>query len=183
MRPLLTHNPEDRRCPNVGELPTQTMATQTKSSKELPNSRAARNEWSEGTPESVILRTGIETNENFPLPATVRLGRRSLKTLTKSDFPYAWLCFGWLVVGFDLALQRILIGGSVCLVIATYLFYAGTKAGPAFPASILRARRPDRRSSWYRSNIMVKSFPPAIRFSGISLSYKILCNLWWIDPR
>jgi hypothetical protein len=27
---------------------------------------------------------------------------------------------------------RILIGGSVCLVIATYLFYAGTKWGPAF---------------------------------------------------
>src|SRR5258707_13944793 len=37
---------------------------------------------------------------------------------------------GWLSDRFGA--PRVLIGGSVCLVIATYLFYAGTKSGPAF---------------------------------------------------
>jgi hypothetical protein len=40
------------------------MATQTKSSKELPNSREAKNEWSEVTPGERYSSTGIETNEN-----------------------------------------------------------------------------------------------------------------------
>jgi MFS family permease len=45
------------------------------------------------------------------------------------------LTIGCVLVGWlsdRIGAPRILIGGSVCLVIATYLFYAGTKSGPAF---------------------------------------------------
>ena len=107
-----------------------------------------------------------------PLSTTDFSAGRSLKTLTKSDFrTLGCVLVGWLSDRFGA--PRILIGGSVCLVIATYLFYAGTKAGPAFLLPFYALVGLTIGAVGAVPSIMVKSFPPAIRFTGISLSYNI----------
>jgi MFS family permease len=78
---------------------------------------------------------------------------------------------GWLSDIFGA--PRILIGGSVCLAFATYLFYAGTKSGPAFLLPLYALVGLTVGVVSVVPSIMVKSFPAAIRFSGISLSYNI----------
>jgi MFS family permease len=78
---------------------------------------------------------------------------------------------GWLADRFGA--PRILIGGSVCLGIATYLFYAGTKAGPAFLSPLYALVGLTVGVVSVVPTIMVKLFPPVIRFSGISLSYNV----------
>jgi MFS transporter, MHS family, proline/betaine transporter len=87
---------------------------------------------------------------------------------------------GWLSDRFGA--PRILIGGSVCLVIATYLFYAGTKPGPAFPLPFYALVGLTVGVVGAVPNIMVKSFPPAIRFAGISLSYNISAIFGGLTP-
>ena len=78
---------------------------------------------------------------------------------------------GWLSDRFGA--PRVLIGGSVCLGIATYLFYASTKSGPAFLLPLYALVGLTVGVVSVVPSIMVKSFPSAIRFSGISLSYNI----------
>jgi MFS family permease len=78
---------------------------------------------------------------------------------------------GWLSDRFGA--PRVLIGGSVCLGIATYLFYAGTKAGPMFLLPLYALVGLTVGVVSVVPSIMVKSFPPAIRFSGISLAYNV----------
>jgi len=116
-----------------------------------------------------------------PLSTTDFSAGRSLKTLTKSDFrTLGCVLVGWLSDRFGA--PRILIGGSVCLVIATYLFYAGTKAGPAFLLPFYALVGLTVGVVGAVPNIMVKSFPPAIRFSGISLSYNISAIFGGLTP-
>jgi len=78
---------------------------------------------------------------------------------------------GWLSDRFGA--PRVLIGGSVCLGIATYLFYASTKSGPAFLLPLYALVGLTVGVVSVVPSIMVKSFPSAIRFSGIALSYNI----------
>ena len=65
------------------------------------------------------------------------------------------------------------MGGSVCLIIANYLFYADTKLGSAFLLPLYALVGLTIGVVGAVPSIMVKSFPPAIRFTGISLSYNI----------
>src|SRR5260221_821994 len=87
---------------------------------------------------------------------------------------------GWLSDRFGA--PRVLIGGSVFLVIATYLFYAGTKSGPAFLFPIYALVGLTVRVGCVVSSILVQSFPPAIRFSGISLSCNISAIFGGLTP-
>jgi MFS family permease len=87
---------------------------------------------------------------------------------------------GWLSDRFGA--PRVLIGGSVCLVIATYLFYAGTKSGPAFLFPLYALVGLTVGVVGVVPSILVKSFPPAIRFSGISLSYNISAIFGGLTP-
>jgi hypothetical protein len=56
---------------------------------------------------------------------------------------------------------------------ATYLFYASTKSGPAFLLPLYALVGLTVGVVSVVPSIMVKSFPSAIRFSGIALSYNI----------
>ena len=78
---------------------------------------------------------------------------------------------GWLSDRFGP--PRVLIGGAACLGIATYLFYAGTKSGPAFLLPLYALVGLTVGVVSVVPAIMVRSFPPEVRFSGISLSYNV----------
>jgi MFS family permease len=78
---------------------------------------------------------------------------------------------GWLSDRFGA--PRVLIGGSTCLGIATYLFYAGTKLGPGLLLPLYTLVGLTVGVVSVVPSIMVKSFPPAVRFSGIPLSYNV----------
>jgi MFS family permease len=78
---------------------------------------------------------------------------------------------GWLSDRFGA--PPVLMGGSVCLIIANYLFYADTKLGSAFLLPLYALVGLTIGVVGAVPSIMVKSFPPAIRFTGISLSYNI----------
>jgi len=78
---------------------------------------------------------------------------------------------GWLSDRFGA--PPVLMGGSVCLIIANYLFYADTKLGSAFLLPLYALVGLIIGVVGAAPSIMVKSFPPAIRFTGISLSYNI----------
>ena len=86
------------------------------------------------------------------------------------------LIFGCVLVGFlsdRFGYARVLIIGSVCLAIATYCFYFGTKPGPEFLLPLYAFAGLAVGIVSIVPHIMVKSFPPAIRFSGISLAYNV----------
>jgi MFS family permease len=78
---------------------------------------------------------------------------------------------GWLSDQFGA--PRVLIGGCACLGITTYLFYAGTKSGSEFLLPLYALVGLTVGVVSVVPSIMVKSFPPAVRFSGISLSYNV----------
>ena len=86
------------------------------------------------------------------------------------------LIFGCVLVGFlsdRFGYARVLIIGSVCLAIATYCFYFGTEPGPEFLLPLYAFAGLAVGIVSIVPHIMVKSFPPAIRFSGISLAYNV----------
>src|SRR5258708_32678718 len=68
---------------------------------------------------------------------------------------------GWLADRFGA--PRVLMGGSVCLMIATYLFYADTKLGSAFLLPLYTLVGLTVGVVGAVPSIMVKSFPPVDR--------------------
>lgn len=78
---------------------------------------------------------------------------------------------GWLSDRFGDS--RVLMVGSICLGLATYLFYFGIKDAPRFLLPLYALVGLTVGIVSIVPSVMVKLFPPAIRFSGISFSYNV----------
>jgi hypothetical protein len=112
-----------------------------------------------------------------PLPATGFSAGRSLKTLTKSDFR----TLGLATLGGALEFYDFII----------FVFFANQIGQLFFPAEIPDWLRQFQTFGLFAVGyfvrplsgiILVKSFPPAIRFSGISLSYNISAIFGGLTP-
>jgi MFS family permease len=86
------------------------------------------------------------------------------------------LTIGCILVGLlsdRLGAARILIGGVIALAMATYLFYSNLDGGTTYLLPLYGLVGLTVGIVSIVPHIMVKSFPPAIRFSGISFAYNV----------
>jgi MFS transporter, MHS family, proline/betaine transporter len=116
----------------------------------------------------IILMTPqlLVSRYHFPVPAVAMANCAATLTLTLG-------CILTGLISDRLGAPRTLVAGAIALAVATYLFYSSLVGGRSnlLPLYALVGLTVGIVS--IVPHIMVKSFPPAIRFSGISFAYNV----------
>ncbi|MCK9539306.1 MFS transporter [Dokdonella sp.] len=116
----------------------------------------------------VILMTPTLVQSLFAVPAAAALSANTLATLALT---VGCVVFGWLAD--RLGAARVLGLGSLGLLVATYLLYAGVRAAPAHLDLLYATAGLASGLVAVVPVFMVRAFPPAVRFSGVSFAYNV----------
>lgn len=116
----------------------------------------------------VILMTPTLMQKLFGLPAAVTLPANSGATLS--------LAIGCVLMGMAadrFGVGRVFATGCAVLLVSVYLLYLGVRSHPALIVPLYAFTGLTVGVVGTVPALMVKAFPPAIRFSGISVSYNL----------
>ncbi|MDC0707511.1 MFS transporter [Stigmatella sp. ncwal1] len=121
----------------------------------------------------VVLMTPTLMQRSFGIPPAQALAANSLATVS--------LTLG--CIGFGLATDRFGVGwmmgiGSLLLLAATYLLYLGVRTAPEHLAVLYAVAGGCVGVVGVVPTVMVRAFPAAVRFSGLSFSYNVAYALF-----
>src|SRR6218665_885717 len=111
-------------------------------------------------------------------PALMQKLHRFAPALTRKANSLATLSLPVGCIGFGLAVDRFGMGGvlavgSLVLIAATYALYAGVNARPALLVGLYMLAGLGVGVVGVVPSVMVRAFPAAVRFSGLSFSYNV----------
>jgi MFS family permease len=116
----------------------------------------------------VILMTPTLLQKVYGFDAATALRANSVATIT--------LTVGCIVAGLvadRIGSKRTMFGGSILLAACTWLFYTGVRAQPEMLVPLYALVGFTVGVVGAVPYVMVKAFPPAVRFSGLSFSYNV----------
>ncbi len=116
----------------------------------------------------VILMTPTLIQKLFAIPAAAALAAGSVATFALT---IGCIVFGQLVDRFGAS--RVLLAGSVALLLATYALYLGIADAPGRLVPLYALAGFCVGVVGVIPTLLVRAFPPAVRFSGISFAYNV----------